>query len=39
MGVKRLSRGKLLNSEKLGIEKKSDIDTGPGIEKAIASAT
>jgi len=39
MGVKRLSRGKLLNTEKLGIEKKSDIDTGPGMEKAIVSAT
>lgn len=39
MGVKRLSRGKLLNTEKFGIEKKSDIDTGIGMEKAIASAT
>lgn len=39
MGVKRISRGKLFDTEKLGINKLSEINAGPGMEKAIVSAT
>lgn len=39
MGVKRISRGKLLNTEKLGIEKKSDINISAVMKPALLSAT
>ena len=39
MGVKRLSRGKLLNTEKLGIEKKDDINISDAMKPALVSAT
>ena len=39
MGVKRLSRGKLLNTEKLGIDKKDDIDISAAMKPALVSAT
>jgi len=37
MGVKRLSRGKLLNTEKLGQD--VDVDTGAAMKNAVVSAT
>ena len=39
MGVKRISRGKLLNTEKLGIEKKDDINISDVMRPALISAT
>ena len=39
MGVKRLSRGKLLNTEKLGIDKKNDIGISDAMKPALVSAT
>lgn len=39
MGVKRLAREKLFNTEKLGIEKKGDINISAVMKPALVSAT
>jgi len=39
MGVKRLSRKNLYNSEKLGIDKSGDIDVSSAMKSALVSAT